>query len=91
MPQPRARVPDFGNDSFGIPDVGGGEAQEVVARVLKSVLPAEVGIQAVLVIGAVVLDRQSSIRVIEVDAPKECALAIKELDLRQRPRKPAPA
>ena len=54
MPQPRARVPDFGNDSFGIPEVGGGEAQEVVARVLKSVLPAEVGIQAVLVIGAII-------------------------------------
>jgi hypothetical protein len=54
--QIRADLTNFGDHGFGLAKVGGREAQEVVARVQKGVVPLQVGVETVFVASAVILD-----------------------------------
>src|SRR5205814_3350023 len=74
--QRRADLTHFGDDGYGFAEVGAREAQEVVAGVQKGILPLKVGVETVFVVGAVVLDGQPTILVVEVYAADEPSVAV---------------
>jgi hypothetical protein len=62
-------------------DVGGGEPKEAEAGVQQEILPPVVGDQAVPMGGAVVLESESVLRVVEIWAAQDAAVLIFEQDL----------